>query len=75
MPTVQKQADVKWADMGIYADIIFDPSDAQPNYIGLNMLVGASTSGNDWKIYKITPSGKDCDIQVLYGSFNDRNTL
>lgn len=64
------------ADLGFYADIQFDASDAAPNYIGLNKLKGASDAATDWKIYKFTYSGSDVTrIQLAYGSWTGRASL
>lgn len=63
-------------DLGFYADIRFDASDAAPNYIGLNDTNGASTSATTWKVYKFTYSGSDVTrIQVAYGSWDGRASL
>lgn len=66
----------KPSDMGFYADIQFDASDAAPIYIGLNLLKGASNAATDWKIYKFTYSGSDVTrIQLAYGSWTGRAAL
>ncbi len=63
-------------DLGFYADIQFDPSDAAPVYIGLNVTKGASNSATDWKIYKFSYSGSDVTrIQLAYGSWTGRSGL
>ena len=64
------------ADAGFYADIRFDPSDATPTYIGLNVTNGADTASEDWKIYKFTYSVSDVTrIQLAYGSWDNRVSL
>lgn len=64
------------SDSGFYADIRFDTSDAQPTYIGLNALNGASEDSLDWKIYKFTYSSNDVTrIQLSYGSWSGRASL
>lgn len=65
----------KPADLGFYADIQFDASDAAPIYIGMNLLKGASNNATDWKIYKMTYSGADVTrIQLAYGAWTLRAT-
>jgi hypothetical protein len=62
-------------DLGIYADIRYDASDAAPNYIGLNLTNGAAEGSDSWKIYKFTYSGSDVTrIQLAYGSWTNRIT-
>ena len=62
-------------DMGFAADIRFDPSDAQPIYLGLNVLNNASTASADLKIYKITYSGvATTRIQLAYGTWDARSS-
>jgi len=64
------------ADAGIYADIQFDPSDATPTYIGLNLTKGESDSALTWKIYKFTyDSGDTTRIQLAYGAWSNRASL
>ena len=64
------------ADLGFYADIRFDASDAAPDYIGLNVLNGASTESTDWKILKFSYSGTDVTrIQTAYGAWDNRVSL
>jgi len=64
------------ADLGFFADIQFDASDAAPIYIGLNVTKGASDGATDWKVYKFTYSGSDVTrIQLAYGTWTDRATL
>ena len=64
------------SDAGFYADIRFDASDAQPDYIGLHLTNGAATSDEEWKVLKFTYSGSDTTrIQVSYGAWDDRATL
>lgn len=57
--------------------ILFDPSDAQPTYIGLNRNANASqTTTQDWVIYKFTYSGTDVTtIQKRRGAWADRASL
>lgn len=63
-------------DLGFYADIRYDISDANPTYIGSNVTVNANTSSNDWKILKFTYSGTDVTrIQLAYGSWDNRSSL
>lgn len=40
-----------------YGDIIFDPNDKNPDYIGLNTTKGASTADNSWLVYRFFKSG------------------
>lgn len=40
-------------------DIMFDPNDSQPTYIGLNFKSGAATSDTTWVVYKFTYSGSN----------------
>jgi hypothetical protein len=62
-------------DLGFYADVRFDPHDALPTYIGLNLENNASTGADDWKIYRFTYSGSNVTrIQVGYGSWDARTT-
>lgn len=64
------------SDLGFFADIQFDASDAAPNYIGLNILKGASDGATDWKIYKFTYSGANITrIQLAYGTWTGRAAL
>ena len=64
------------SDLGFYADIQFDTSDAAPIYIGLNIVKGASDAATDWKVYKFTYSGSDVTrIQLAYGSWTGRASL
>jgi hypothetical protein len=64
------------SDLGWFADIQFDTSDAAPIYIGLNVTKGASDLSTDWKIYKFTYSGSDVTrIQLAYGSWTGRASL
>jgi len=63
-------------DSGFYTDIRYDPSDALPNYIGMNLTNGAAESASDWKVLKLTYSGSDVTrIQVTYGTWTDRTDL
>jgi len=64
------------ADLGFYCDVRFDPSDATPTYIGLNVTNGADeTTDNSWKILKFTYSGSDVTrVQTAYGNWNARAT-
>lgn len=63
-------------DGGFYCDILFDPDDSAPNYIGLNLQQPALTSTKDWKIYKLTYSGLNVTrYQVAYGSWDNRASL
>ena len=59
--------------MGWAADIRFDPSDAQPTYIGIHITKGAATSDLNWKLYKFFYSGTDTtEIQLAYNSWDNR---
>ena len=63
-------------DDGFYTEIKIDQTSDSPNmYIGLHTILSASTSLNDWKIYKIIPSGADTEVKVLYGSYDQRASL
>lgn len=63
-------------DLGYWADIRFDASDALPDYIGLNDTNGAATAATTWKVYKLTYVGSDVTrIQLAYGSWNGRAGL
>lgn len=64
------------SDLGYFADIQFDPSDAVPIYIGMNVDKGASDAATTWKVYKFTYSGSDVTrIQLAYGSWTGRASL
>lgn len=61
------------SDLGFFADIQFDPSDAQPTYIGLNATKGEPDDNLTWKLYKFTYSGSDVTrIQLAYSSWTNR---
>lgn len=63
-------------DAAWWADIRFDASDNNPDFVGLNKLTSASTAIDDWKIYKFTYSGNDVTrIQLAYGSWDGRVAL
>lgn len=63
-------------DAAFYADIRFDPTENNPDYIGLHKLNGAETSDTDWKIYKFTYTGTDVTrIRLSYGAWDDRVSL
>ena len=68
-----------FTDSGIYADILFDPDDSLPTYIGLNLYCGASTASADWKIYKfdysVSNTANTTHIQLAYGAWMNRATL
>jgi hypothetical protein len=67
---------VTLSDAGFWAQILFDASDALPDYIGLNIDKDAATSLTDWKIYKFTYFGSDITkIQFSYGSWDGRVAL
>jgi len=58
------------------ADIRFDPSDAQPDYIGLAQQESADTAESYWVIYKFTYSDSSIvRIQKARGAWDDRVTL
>ena len=62
-------------DAAFYADIRFDPSDAQPTYIGLALTNGLATTDLNWKIYKFTYSGTAVTrVQLAYGAWDSRAT-
>lgn len=64
------------ADLGFFADIQFDASDAAPTYIGLHVTKGASDGDENWKVYKFTYSGSDVTrIQLAYGTWTGRASL
>lgn len=65
------------ADLGYFADILFDPSDSAPNYIGMNVTKGADqTTDTTWKIYKFTYTGSaTVEIQLAYGAWSNRASL
>ena len=64
------------SDLGYFADIQFDASDAAPIYIGMNVTRGASDAATDWKIYKFTYAGSDVTrIQLAYGAWSARAGL
>lgn len=57
-------------------DIRFDPSDAQPIYIGINQTNNEDTTAVNWVIYKFTYTGSDATrIQKASGSWDSRATL
>lgn len=63
-------------DAGFYADIRFDADDSAPDYVGLHVDNGASTTDEKWKIYKFTYSGSNVTrIQLAYGSWDNRASL
>ena len=60
-------------DLGWWSDIRFDPSDAQPTYIGLHTIKGASTSDLGWKLFYFQYSGTAVtEIQLAYSSWDLR---
>ena len=64
------------ADLGIFADMLFDPDDSSPIYVGLHLTNGASQSDPFWKIYKFTyVSGNVTRIQMAFGVWTSRATL
>ena len=68
------------ADLAFYADILFDPDDSKPDYIGLNVLTGANTAtATDWKVLKFTYAVGDTSattrIQTAYGTWVGRAGL
>lgn len=64
------------SDLGFFADIQFDPNDALPIYIGLNVTKGASDDALDWKVYKFTYSGINVTrVQLAYGTWTGRAAL
>ncbi len=65
------------ADLAFYADILFDPDDSKPDYIGMNVLMGANTANAfDWKVLKFTYSGANVTrIQTAYGTWSSRVSL
>lgn len=64
-------------DAGLHGDIMFDPDDSLPIYIGLNLTMGASiTTNTEWKIYKFTYAGSNVTrIQLAYGAWANRVAL
>lgn len=63
-------------DTGFFADIRFDASDTQPDYIGLHETNGADTAVIGWKVYKFSYSGTAITrIQLAYGSWDGRAAL
>lgn len=63
-------------DLGWYGDVLFDPDDSLPNYIGQNTVDGAATSAQTWKIYQFTySSGNVTRIRLAYGSWDNRASL
>ena len=84
MSSTYRQQDVnnrtpQIVDLGFYGDVIFDPNDATPNYIGLNVACGASTANTDWKVYKFlyatAASTSLAEVKLAYGSWVGRATL
>lgn len=62
-------------DSAFYSDIRFDADDSLPDYVGLHIQNGASTTDTEWKLYKFTYNGSNVTrIQVAYGSWDDRAT-
>lgn len=58
--------------------ILFDPDDDQPNYIGLNMRANADTGTSDWVVYKFTYNAGTTTvarIQKLNGTWTGRVAL
>lgn len=54
----------------------FDPSDEQPNYIGINTNADATTGDTDWNIYKFTYSGTSAtEIKRKTGAWDGRAAL
>jgi hypothetical protein len=64
-------------DSGFYCDVMFDPDDSAPNYVGLHTDNGADTaSNNSWKVLKFTYSGGNVTrIQTAYGAWVNRASL
>lgn len=65
-------------DAGFFADIRFDPNDGKPTYTGLNVDNGASTTSDNWKVYKFSYNGTSSNvtrIQLAYGAWDDRASL
>lgn len=57
------------------SQILFDPSSAQPTYIG-RASEGLSQSSDGWLIYKFTYSGSDItQIQTAIGKWSNRVAL
>ncbi len=60
-------------------DILFDPHDARPDYIGLNTNYNAATSAADWLIINFTYTGAGSTdvtrIRKNIGVYDDRATL
>lgn len=57
-------------------EILFDPDSSQPLYIGLNSLLNASISSDDWLIIKHTYSGNAVTkTQKAIGAWGDRASL
>jgi len=56
--------------------VLFDPSDAQPDYIGINSDSDANTSDTDWLIYKLVYSNNSLtSVRRKVGSWDNRATL
>lgn len=63
-------------DLGWFAEIRFDASDAAPNYIGLHAEAGAVTSDANWKVYRFFYSGSNVTgIRLGYGTWDDKAGL
>jgi hypothetical protein len=64
------------ADLGFWADIRYDASEENPDYVGLHLVNGAETSDANWKIYKFTYSGANVTrTQLAYGTWDGRAAL
>jgi hypothetical protein len=59
-----------------YSDILFDPDDSAPVYIGMNKINNTATSEDTWIIRKFTYSGSNVTrIQKVTGVWDDRASL
>ena len=69
------------SELGYWADIRFDASDASPDYIGLNPVAEADTGSTNttWKIYKLyyadAASVNIVEIRLGYGSWTGRASI
>lgn len=59
-----------------YKLVKFDPSDSQPTYIGLNLVMTAVDDDTTWEIYKFDYSGVNATrIRRATGSWTNRASL
>jgi hypothetical protein len=59
-----------------FSEIVYDPDDSKPTYIGLHKTLNALDADTGWIIYKFTYSGANTThIQRVIGAWKNRDTL